>query len=112
ERVYGHDKVKLAYGPPLETGFYYDMAVDGATISTDDFPKIEAEMKKIVEENRPFTRYELPPDAGMAKLQEEGNKYKLDNAQKAISAGSRCLSWYVTGPKPETRNPKPAHWED
>ncbi|MFW6033461.1 MAG: TGS domain-containing protein, partial [Phycisphaeraceae bacterium] len=46
---------QLAYGPPLENGFYYDIALD-EPISADDFEKIEAEMKKIVEEDRPFTR--------------------------------------------------------
>src|SRR5438105_11053234 len=43
---------KLAYGPPLENGFYYDIALD-SPISTADFEKIEAGMKKIVAENRP-----------------------------------------------------------
>src|SRR3954468_9679454 len=51
---------QLAYGPPLENGFYYDIALS-APISANDFPKIEAEMQKIVAENRPFTRYDLPP---------------------------------------------------
>jgi threonyl-tRNA synthetase len=104
ERVFGKDKVKLAYGPPLETGFYYDIAME-TPISSDDFVKIEAEMKKIVEENRPFTRYELDPSQGMARLTTEGNKYKLDNAKRAIDAGSAELSWYVTGQKD-------ANWED
>src|SRR6478736_1493862 len=81
----------LAYGPALDTGFYYDMALD-APISTNDFPRIEAEMQKIVAEDRPFTRYELPLDAGMARLQKEGNKYKIDNAQRAAAGGSPCLS--------------------
>jgi threonyl-tRNA synthetase len=49
-------KAQLAYGPPLENGFYYDIALD-TPISSNDFPKIEAEMAKIVAENRPFTRY-------------------------------------------------------
>src|SRR5207302_5639118 len=47
---------KLAYGPALENGFYYDIALD-KPISSSDFEKIEAEMKKIIAENRPFTRY-------------------------------------------------------
>ncbi|QNN24799.1 threonine--tRNA ligase [Planctomycetales bacterium ZRK34] len=89
-------QAQLAYGPPLETGFYYDIALD-TPISTDDFEKIEAEMKKIVEENRPFTRYELPPEDGMKRLGDEGNKYKIDNAQRAIDGGADVLSWYVTG---------------
>ncbi|MEX0885844.1 MAG: threonine--tRNA ligase [Phycisphaeraceae bacterium] len=100
ERVYGSDKVKLAYGPPLDTGFYYDISLE-TPISTDDFPRIEEEMRKIVEEDRPFVRYELEPQEGFAKLQEEDNKYKLDNAQRAIEGGAAKLSWYVTGDRTE-----------
>jgi threonyl-tRNA synthetase len=96
--------VKLAYGPPLETGFYYDMALD-APISSNDFPRIEAEMEKIVKEDRSFTRYELPLDEGMKRLEHEGNKYKIDNAQRAAAGGAKCLSWYATGQKDQ-------NWED
>ncbi|MBU6335345.1 MAG: TGS domain-containing protein, partial [Chloroflexi bacterium] len=54
-------QAKLVYGPPLETGFYYDISFEGGkAISADDFAAIEAEMAKIVAENRPFTRYEMP----------------------------------------------------
>jgi threonyl-tRNA synthetase len=95
---------QLAYGPPLENGFYYDIALD-EPISSDDFTKIEAEMEKIVEEDRPFTRYDLDPTAGMQRLNDEGNKYKIDNAKRAIAGGADSLSWYVTGEK--DRN-----WED
>lgn len=98
--------VELVYGPPLETGFYYDMAVpEDRPLRAEDFEKIETEMAKIVAEDRPFTRYELPVDAGMQKLAAEGSKYKLDNAERAIDAGSDRLSWYATG------EPK-KNWED
>src|SRR6266550_5806739 len=82
---------KLAYGPPLENGFYYDIALD-APISTNDFPRIEAEMQKIVQEDRPFTRYDLSLDEGMQRLQAEGNKYKIDNARRAVEGGAKSLS--------------------
>jgi threonyl-tRNA synthetase len=95
---------KLAYGPPLDTGFYYDIALD-TPISSNDFPRIEAEMQKIVAENRPFTRYDLPVEDGMARLKTEGNKYKVDNAERAVAGGAKSLSWYVTG-QPEQ------NWED
>src|SRR5690606_22407382 len=72
-------KVQLAYGPPVENGFYYDVALD-TPISTDDFPRIEEEMRKIIKEDRPFSRYHLSGMQGMTKLHHEGNKYKLDNA--------------------------------
>lgn len=95
---------QLAYGPALETGFYYDIALEDP-ISANDFGKIEAEMEKIVGENRAFTRYDLAPDQGMSRLQKEANKYKIDNAQRAIQGGAKTLSWYVTGQPNQ-------NWED
>lgn len=87
---------QLAYGPPLENGFYYDIALD-TPISSEDFEKIEKEMKAIIKEKRQFTRYELSYDEGIKRLQTEGNKYKIDNAQRAKEKGADTLSWYVTG---------------
>jgi threonyl-tRNA synthetase len=98
--------VLLVYGPPLDTGFYYDMYVpDDRPISSEEFDAIEREMGRIIDEDRPFSRYEMPVDDGMAKLREEGSKYKLDNAERAVEAGSDRLSWYATG-EPG------ADWED
>ena len=90
-------ETQLAYGPPLEDGFYYDLYLE-TPISSDDFERIEAEMANIIAENKPFTRYELPTDEGLAKLEAEGNKYKLDNAKRALEGGAAVLSWYLTGP--------------
>ncbi len=88
----------LVYGPSLESGFYYDMAFPSGRIpSTDDFAAIESEMAKIIGENRPFTRSDLSLDDGLAKLNKEGSKFKIDNAQRAKEAGSSTLSWYATG---------------
>ena len=88
----------LVYGPSLESGFYYDMAFpNGRAPSTDDFAAIESEMAKIIAENRTFTRSDLSLDAGLAKLNQEGSKFKIDNAQRAKEAGSTTLSWYATG---------------
>lgn len=86
-------QTKLVYGPPVEEGFYGDIDLD-YKISVDDFPKIEAEMAKIIAENRPLTRYELSRAEGLKKLETEGNPYKIDNAQRAEGD---TLSFYVTG---------------
>lgn len=94
----------LAYGPALSTGFYYDLSLD-TPISTTDFERIEDEIQKIAAEDRPFTRYALEPVAGMARLMAEDNKYKIDNAQKAIAKGAAELSWYATGEQDK-------NWED
>ncbi len=97
---------KLVYGPPVENGFYYDIAFpENRPLREGDFEAIEAEMAKILKEDRAFTRYEMPVEEGLAKLREEGSKYKLDNAERAIEAGSTDLSWYATG---EPR----VDWED
>ncbi|MDP6987067.1 MAG: threonine--tRNA ligase [Phycisphaerales bacterium] len=93
-----HPDALLVYGPPLDTGFYYDIAFpDGHELSSDDFEKIEKEMAAIIEEDRPFTRFDMPADAGLEKLRSEGSKYKIDNAERAIAEGSTSLSWYATG---------------
>jgi threonyl-tRNA synthetase len=100
---------RLAYGPPLENGFYYDIALD-QPISSNDFSRIEEQMQQIASENRPFTRYELAPNEGMERLKRENNKYKVDNAERAIEGGAATLSWYVTGPL--SASGEPAAWED
>ncbi len=92
-----YPQTKLAYGPPVDTGFYYDMELDHK-LSVDDFVKIEEEIKKILAEDRYFTRYELSKDAALAKLNTEGNPYKLDNAQRALETDANAIiSFYATG---------------
>jgi threonyl-tRNA synthetase len=88
-------QAKLVYGPPVENGFYYDIDLDHP-LTPEDFPRIEARMAEIVREDRPFTRYELPRDEALRKLDREANEYKLDNAQRAVGD---VLSFYVTGSK-------------
>jgi len=95
-------ETKLVYGPPVEDGYYYDIDLP-KRLTPEDFPAIEAEMAKIVAEDRPFTRYEMSRDEGLAKVRREGNPYKVENAERA--KGDK-LSFYVTGPEPG-RN-----WED
>ncbi len=98
--------IELVYGPPLDTGFYYDMRVpDDRPLSTDDFDAIQRHMAEIVAEDRPFTRFELPVEEAMSKLRAEGSKYKLDNAERAVAGGSDRLSWYATGTPGQS-------WED
>ncbi len=98
-------EAQLVYGPPLDTGFYYDIAFpDSRGLSANDFEAIEAEMAKIIAEDRVFTRYDLPIAEGLEKLKAEGSKFKLDNAERAIEAGSDSLSWYATGER--------GSWED
>jgi len=84
---------QLAYGPPLEDGFYYDLDCP-QPITPENFERIEAEMKRIVKEDRRFTRYEMPRTDAMSKLDAEGNRFKMDNA---LRAEGDTLSFYITG---------------
>ncbi|MBC7833928.1 MAG: threonine--tRNA ligase [Phycisphaerales bacterium] len=79
--------VQLAYGPPLATGFYYDMHVPAERpLSSSDFDRINQEMAAIIKEDRPFTRYEQSAAEAIARLSKEANKFKLDNAVRALQA--------------------------
>ncbi|MBL8991192.1 MAG: threonine--tRNA ligase [Phycisphaerae bacterium] len=79
-------QAQLVYGPPLATGFYYDIRFpDNRPLKESDFAAIDAEMQRIIAEDRPFTRYDLDASEGMLKLTGEGNKYKVDNALRALA---------------------------
>ena len=52
---------KFSIGPAIENGFYYDFDLE-QPLSTEDLPAIEEEMKKIIKENLPLERFELPPE--------------------------------------------------
>src|SRR4051812_38684802 len=84
--VVGKD-VQLAYGPPTDTGFFYDMFVPaGKTISSDQFEKINARIAEIIKEDRKFVREDRPALQAVERLGIEGNKYKVDNAKRALEA--------------------------
>lgn len=87
---------KLAYGPAIEKGFYYDLMTP-TPIKEEDFPKIEKRMKEIIKEDRPFTRIEVSGEEGLKRT--EGDKYKTDNAERALARENSdgTLSFYVTG---------------
>ena len=90
---------QLVYGPALATGFYYDIKFpDNRPLKEGDFAAIEAEMAKIVAEDRPFTRYEQGKADCLQRLAGEGNKYKVDNAERALKTDANAaLTFYATG---------------
>ena len=67
---------KLAIGPAIDTGFYYDFDTE-TTFTTEDLEGIEAEMKKIVKENLRIERFTLPRDEAKALMAEEPYKLEL-----------------------------------
>ena len=71
---------KLAIGPSIDDGFYYDIDRE-QPLTTDDFAAIEAEMKKIVKEDLPLERFELPREEAIKFFEEKGEPYKVELIQ-------------------------------
>ncbi len=71
---------KLAIGPAIDNGFYYDFDVS-ESFSPEDLEKIEAEMKRIVKEDLPFSRSEVTKDKAIGDWQQAGEHYKLELAE-------------------------------
>lgn len=69
--------VKLAIGPSIEDGFYYDIDSDEPLVA-EDLPKIEAEMKKIVKENLAITRFTKPRAEAIEFFKEKNEPYKVE----------------------------------
>ena len=72
-----YPNAKLAIGPAIDDGFYYDFDVE-TPFSPEDLPKIEAEMKKIIKENLPIERFTLPRAEGIALMEKLGQPYKVE----------------------------------
>ena len=77
KRLYGDKNVKLAIGPAIDNGFYYDFDMDHQ-LSTEDLAKIEKEMKKIVKENLAIVRKEVTRQEALDFFNAEGESYKVE----------------------------------
>ena len=76
KRIYGNS-IKLTIGPAIDNGFYYDFDVK-ENISSDDFEKIEDEMKKIIKEDLPIERFSLPRAEAIKLMKDLGEDYKVE----------------------------------
>ena len=85
---------KLAIGPSIENGFYYDYDIDG-TFSPEDLEKIEKEMEKICAENLPLERFVLPKDEAIKLMSEKGETYKVELIEE-LPEGEE-ISFYKQG---------------
>lgn len=70
--------VKFGIGPDIENGFYYDIDFMDYTISSDDFPKIEAKMMEIIKEKPEFIRKEVSKAEALKYFEQKGDEYKLE----------------------------------
>ncbi len=74
KRIY--PDAKLAIGPSIDTGYYYDF--EHAPFSREDLDKLEAEMKKIIKEGNKLEKFTLPREAAIKFMEEKGEPYKAE----------------------------------
>ncbi len=86
---------KLAIGPAIDGGFYYDFDVEHP-FTAEELTKIEAEMKKIAKEKLPIEQFYLSPDEALAKLREMDEPYKVELCEEHAGKGEP-ISFYQQG---------------
>ena len=85
---------KLAIGPAIDDGFYYDFDVENS-FSMDDLSKIEKEMKNIVKENLALERFELSREEAIKFMEEKGEDYKVELIKELPE--SEAITFYKQG---------------
>jgi len=89
------DGVQLAFGPTIDNGFYYDFDLPHK-LSDEDFPKIEAEMARIIKEDEPFERLDVPRAEAVKICQDLSQTLKVEHIETGL-AGESSLSFYRQG---------------
>ncbi len=90
-----YPEAKLAIGPAIDNGFYYDFDVP-EPFTPEDLEKIEAEMKKIIKEDLPLEKFEMTPDEAIKYYEEKGEIYKVELVQEHADKGEN-ISFYKQG---------------
>lgn len=90
-----YPETKLAIGPAIDNGFYYDFDSEIA-FTPEVLEKIEAEMKKIVKEDLPLESFTLSPEEAIALMTEKGETYKIELIQEHAASGEP-ISFYKQG---------------
>lgn len=86
---------KLAIGPAIDDGFYYDFDVK-ENFTPADLEKIEAEMKKIVKEALPIEHFEMTPEEAIKYFEDKGEIYKVELVKEHAANGEN-ISFYKQG---------------
>ncbi len=91
-------EAKLGFGPPTDTGFFYDFDFGSEVLNESDLKDVEKIMKKIIRQRQSFEKNECDIDGAVAKLQDANEPYKVENAQNLAERGVESFSFYENGP--------------
>ncbi len=73
-----HPSVKFGIGPPIENGFYYDIDLEGRTLSEADLAAIEAKMKELAKKDNAYIRKDVTKAEALDYFSKKGDPYKLE----------------------------------
>lgn len=90
-----YPSAKLAIGPAIDNGFYYDIDIETA-FTPEELTKLEAEMKKIVKSGLEIEKFELSPEDALKLMEEQGETYKIELIQEHAGNGEP-ISFYKQG---------------
>lgn len=88
---------KLAFGPPIDTGCYYDFLFE-TPLTPDDFQDIEKRIRKIIAEKQKFESRKLSIADAIAYLKEQNQSFKVEYCEELISRGETEIGFYRNGP--------------
>jgi threonyl-tRNA synthetase len=88
---------KLAFGPPIDTGCYYDFLFE-SPLTPDDFGDIEKRMRRIINERQPFERSELSSGEAVKLLESSAQPFKVEYCKELAQEGEATIGFYKNGP--------------
>jgi len=89
-----YPEAKLAIGPAIAEGFYYDFDLGGKTFSPEDLANLEKKMRQIIKQNQKFEKYEVDVDEAIKYLKQKKQPHKLEMAEELKAEGEKKLSFY------------------
>ncbi|MGK5091507.1 threonine--tRNA ligase [Deltaproteobacteria bacterium TL4] len=89
-------QAKLGFGPPTDTGFYYDFELE-PQLTSEDLDQITKRMKHLIKSRQKFEREDVSAEEMIQRLDQSGQRYKIEHARDLQKAGNAELSLYKNG---------------
>lgn len=89
-----YPEAKMAIGPDIENGFYYDFDFGDVAINDESLKEIEKKVKNLIKQNQKFEAYKLPVAEAVAFLKSKGEDYKVEMAEDLAAKGETEIGFY------------------
>lgn len=89
-----YPEAKMAIGPDIENGFYYDFDFGDVAINDESLKEIEKKVKNLIKQNQKFEAYKLPVAEAVVFLKSKGEDYKVEMAEDLAAKGETEIGFY------------------